>query len=187
VSEQVLGATVELIAQHGVAAVSYDAVAKLAGTSRATIYRKWPQRDDLIRAAFTRFAETSVAVPDTGDIRSDLVELLCMAGDMLATPVGRAIINASLMAGDNDPIRRLGQDVLQTRLAVLQIRIDSAVACGELPPWRMRTSWIPTSSPAPPPATASPSLCRRSWGRSGPPITSLAENRSQQGPRSSWA
>ena len=133
-SEQVLGATMELIAQHGVAAVSYDTVAKLAGTSRATIYRKWPQRDDLLRAALTRFAETSVAVPDTGDIRSDLVELLCMAGDMLATPVGRAIINASFMAGDNDPIRQLGQDVLQTRLAVLQIRIDSAVACGELPP-----------------------------------------------------
>lgn len=58
-SEQVLTATVELISQHGVAAVTYDAVAKLAGTSRATVYRKWPERDDLLKDALMRFAESS--------------------------------------------------------------------------------------------------------------------------------
>jgi AcrR family transcriptional regulator len=134
VSERVLDSAVELIAQHGAAAVTCDAVARLAGTSRATVYRKWPQRDDLLRAALMRFAEDSVSAPDTGDIRSDLVELLCTISDTLATPTGRAIINASLMADDSDPIRQLGQDVSQTRLAALQGRIDSAVTSGQLPP-----------------------------------------------------
>ncbi|WP_432827468.1 TetR/AcrR family transcriptional regulator [Dactylosporangium sp. CA-092794] len=133
VSEQVLDATVELIARHGVAAVTYEAVAKLSGAGRATLYRKWPQRDDLIRAALLRFAEMSVFAPDTHDIRADLVELLCGIGDTLATPVGRAIINASITAADDDPVRQLGQEVLQARLAVLQRRIDGAVASGQLP------------------------------------------------------
>ncbi|MCC5033470.1 TetR/AcrR family transcriptional regulator [Streptomyces sp. WAC 00631] len=134
VSEQVLDATVELIARHGVAAVTYDAVAQLAGSSRATVYRKWPRRDDLLRAALTRFAEVSVSVPDTGDVRSDLVELLCAIGGILATPTGRAIINASITADDDDPIRALGLEVLRTRLAVLEARIAGAVEAGELPP-----------------------------------------------------
>src|SRR5688500_16463183 len=48
VTGQVLDATVQLIAEQGAAAVTYDAVAKRAGTSRATLYRKWPQREDLL-------------------------------------------------------------------------------------------------------------------------------------------
>jgi AcrR family transcriptional regulator len=134
VSKQVLDATVELIARHGVAAVTYDAVAKLSGAGRATLYRKWPQRDDLLRAALIRFAESSVSAPDTDDIRSDIVELLCGIGETLATPIGRAIINASIIAADDDPIRQLGQDVLEARLGALQVRIDKAVMSGELSP-----------------------------------------------------
>ncbi|HEX7659950.1 MAG TPA: TetR/AcrR family transcriptional regulator [Pseudonocardiaceae bacterium] len=132
-SERVLNATVELIARHGAAAVTYDAVAKLAGASRATIYRKWPRRKDLLRAAITRFADSSVDVPDTGDIRADLVVMLRMVGDTLATPLGRAIVNASMSFDDDDPVRQAGQDVHQERLAALQVRIDRAVARGELP------------------------------------------------------
>ncbi|MFI1993742.1 TetR/AcrR family transcriptional regulator [Actinoplanes sp. NPDC020271] len=132
VSEQVLEATVELIARHGVAAVTYEAIAKLSGTGRATLYRKWPQRDDLIRSALLRFAETSVRTRDTHDIRADLVDLLCDIGDTLATPVGRAIINASVTAADDDPVRHLGQEVFEARLAALQERIDAAVASGQL-------------------------------------------------------
>jgi len=128
----VLTATVELIAARGVAAVSYDAVAKLSGSSRATIHRRWPRRDDLLRAALTRFAQDSVAVADTGDLRRDLTALLCTIGDTLATPIGRAIINASVTAGEDDPIRLLGRDVLQERLGLLETRVGTAVAAGEI-------------------------------------------------------
>lgn len=133
-SEQVLAATVELIARHGVAAVTYDAVAKLAGTSRATVYRKWPERDGLLRDALMRFAEESVAVPESGDLRADIVEFLCAISDTLVTPTGRAIINASIVSDADDPIRQLGREVLEARLGVLQQRIDAAVRSGELPP-----------------------------------------------------
>ncbi len=133
VTEQILDAVVSLIAENGVGGVSHDAVAKLAGASRATVYRKWPQRDDLLRAALVRFAEISVSAPDTGNIREDLVDMLCSIGDVLATASGRAIINMSLLAGDADPIRQLGRDVLASRIAALQARIDGAVETGQLP------------------------------------------------------
>lgn len=123
----------ELIARGGVSGVTYEAVAKLSGSSRATLYRRWPHRDDLIRAALTSYAETSVRAPTTQDVRADLVELLCGLGATLATPVGRAIVNASVTAAGDDPLRRLGQEVLQARLEVLQDRIDAAVSAHQLP------------------------------------------------------
>ncbi|CCH89189.1 Transcriptional regulator, TetR family [Modestobacter italicus] len=68
---------------------------------------EWPDRDDLLRDARVRFAETSVAVPDTGNLDADVVELLCAPpGDTVATPIGRAIITAALTARHNDPLRR---------------------------------------------------------------------------------
>jgi AcrR family transcriptional regulator len=133
VTERVLEATVELIAQHGPAGVTYEAVAERSGASRATIYRKWPRREDLLRAALVRFAESSVVVSNTGDLRADVIAMLCMIGETLATPVGRAIISASMTA-DDDPMRKLSREVQQARHFGLQERLDSAVATGELPP-----------------------------------------------------
>jgi AcrR family transcriptional regulator len=129
---RILEATVQLVAELGVPAVTYDAVAKLAGTSRATIYRKWPSRDELVKDALVRFAKLSVSAPDTGDLRADLVEFLVRVGGVLATPVGRAVINASLV-GENTRLRAVGREVLGQRLKAFEARLVVATARGELP------------------------------------------------------
>ena len=131
-AERLLDATVQIVAEQGVESLTYDAVAKLAGVSRATLHRKWPDRDDLIRDALMSFAEVSVSTPDTGDVRADIVELLCAMGAILETPVGRALVRSSLLDG-NGPVRRVGRHVLEDRLAAFQDRIDAAMLAGELP------------------------------------------------------
>lgn len=133
VTDRILAATVDLIGAGGVSAVTYEAVARASGSGRATIYRKWPDREDLVREALQRFAEASVSVPDTGDVRADVVDFLESIARTLASPAGRAIINASVVGADDDPIRRLGRDVLQARLGALQTRLDRAAATGDLP------------------------------------------------------
>ena len=134
VTDRLLAATIDLIAHGGVAAVTYEAVARAAGSSRATVYRKWPDREDLVRDALRRFADSSVLVPDTGDIRADIVQFLLSIGTTLASPAGRAIINASVVGSEDDPIRALGRDVLVARLGAFQERLDGATRAGELPP-----------------------------------------------------
>jgi AcrR family transcriptional regulator len=51
-------------------------VAERSGTSLATIYRRWPSREDLLFEAIARFFQEHEPIPDTGDLRSDLLAVL---------------------------------------------------------------------------------------------------------------
>ena len=48
--QAVLAATAELLVERGYAALTTDAVAVRAGASKATIYRRWPNKAQLVRA-----------------------------------------------------------------------------------------------------------------------------------------
>lgn len=62
-----------------------EAVAARAGTSKAVIYRRWPSRARLLIAALRRrVTPLAEKVPDTGDLRSDLVALLRNGRDHFA-------------------------------------------------------------------------------------------------------
>ncbi|MDN6399828.1 MAG: TetR/AcrR family transcriptional regulator, partial [Brachybacterium sp.] len=49
----VLDAALELFIDKGVAAVKVDTAAKRAGVTRATVYRRYPRREDLVIAAIS--------------------------------------------------------------------------------------------------------------------------------------
>ena len=52
-------------------------MAERASTSRAVIYRRWPTKPELVRAAVGRAGQKErVEIPDTGSLRDDVVELL---------------------------------------------------------------------------------------------------------------
>ncbi|MGH8876356.1 MAG: TetR/AcrR family transcriptional regulator [Stackebrandtia sp.] len=59
----------------GYAKATVNGIAKRAGTSKHVLYRRWKNRPELFLAALKRFADT-VEIPDTGDVRDDLVALL---------------------------------------------------------------------------------------------------------------
>jgi AcrR family transcriptional regulator len=71
----ILNATLELMALSGLEGLSMDAVAARAGVSKATIYRRWPSRSEMVAAAL-RCIASDIEVPDTGSIRDDLTTLL---------------------------------------------------------------------------------------------------------------
>ncbi|WP_457255114.1 TetR/AcrR family transcriptional regulator [Pedococcus sp. P5_B7] len=68
-------------------------VALRAGTSKAVLYRRWPNRAALARNALMRRAETSASVPfsPSGDLRADLIAHLRAVADYLDGPVGAAV------------------------------------------------------------------------------------------------
>ncbi|HEV6952971.1 MAG TPA: TetR/AcrR family transcriptional regulator [Promicromonospora sp.] len=69
----------------GYEAMTYDAVAERASTSRAVLYRRWPSKRDLAAAAVARvLASIPFDTPDTGSLRDDVVALLHAANDTRA-------------------------------------------------------------------------------------------------------
>lgn len=72
VDAALLGATQDLLAEVGYDRVSLDAVAGRAGTGKATIYRRWAGKTELVVAAVEQLY-VAPPVPETGSLREDLL------------------------------------------------------------------------------------------------------------------
>ena len=84
--EAILRATVELVAELGYDGVTVDGIASRARASKATMYRRWASKAELVAAALRNAAEgRSTPTVDTGTVRGDLLmvvgEIAAAAGD----------------------------------------------------------------------------------------------------------
>ncbi|MFC4464888.1 TetR/AcrR family transcriptional regulator [Streptomyces xiangluensis] len=71
----ILDAAWDVLVEHGYPGFTYEAVAARAGTSRPVLYRRWPQREDLLLATLKMFWKP-IAVPDAGSLRDDAISFL---------------------------------------------------------------------------------------------------------------
>ena len=65
----ILSAALELMAEHGVHGLRIDDVADRAGVGKATIYRRYRSKEELVAAAVGALV-SEIAVPDTGGDRA---------------------------------------------------------------------------------------------------------------------
>jgi AcrR family transcriptional regulator len=74
----ILDAALELLAEVGANGITMDLVAERAGAGKATIYRRWPSKADLVIDAVAHMKRKQVDIehlPDTGTLRGDLLGL----------------------------------------------------------------------------------------------------------------
>ncbi|CDO09049.1 TetR family transcriptional regulator [Mycolicibacterium cosmeticum] len=72
---ELLAITLELLQEHGYDRLTVDAVAVRAKASKATMYRRWPSKADLVLAAFIEGTRSAFVPPHTGSLRGDLLEI----------------------------------------------------------------------------------------------------------------
>ena len=72
---ELLAVTLELLQEHGYDRLTLDAVATRARASKATLYRRWPTKGELVLAAFVEGTRQVAVDPDTGSLRGDLLRL----------------------------------------------------------------------------------------------------------------
>lgn len=70
-----LAVTLQLLQQHGYERLTVDDVAAGARASKATMYRRWPTKADLVFAAVLEGMSQEAVDPDTGTLRGDLLEI----------------------------------------------------------------------------------------------------------------
>lgn len=133
VRAQILDATAELVARDGIAGFRYEEVAELAGVHRASVYRNWPDREELVAEALLQHAEDLASIADTGDIHRDLVDYLVALASGLDTPFGQALVLAVQPTHENPVVRQTVARVLKERGAAMRQRVNLAVDRGELP------------------------------------------------------
>ncbi len=91
IDSAVLDATVELLGETGYAALSVDAIARRAGTSKPAIYRRWPSKAHLVHEAVFPFSDDT-ELPDTGSLGGDVREMVRRTMAVLTTPAARAAL-----------------------------------------------------------------------------------------------
>lgn len=101
--DAILLAALDLLAEVGYDQMTMDAIAQRARASKATIYRRWSGKADLVVAALRRHATPpQMPLPETGSLRDDLVAVL----DVMRVNLGEqdaAVILGLLTAMRHEP------------------------------------------------------------------------------------
>jgi AcrR family transcriptional regulator len=68
-------AALDLLVEEGFGGMTMEGIAGRAGVGKATLYRRWDAKADLVVDAVIRRCAEHVVSPDTGTLRGDLLEL----------------------------------------------------------------------------------------------------------------
>ena len=99
--QEILDAALEVLGEVGYDRLTMDAVAHRAKASKATLYRRWSSKASLVVDAVVSMKDTP-ELPDTGDLRSDLMTTFCGHGG-LTDHETTSTFGAVLTAVNTDP------------------------------------------------------------------------------------
>ncbi len=126
-------AVLELLVSGGAGAVTMEAVATAARTSKPVLYRRWPDRAALLRATLLQTATTAIPSDDTGSYRGDMLAILrgwtaLFSGE--GAPAIRAIVAA--MAQDDELASAFRDDVIGWRKQEMSALLERGIARGDV-------------------------------------------------------
>jgi AcrR family transcriptional regulator len=131
--EAILLATLELMAESGARDLRMDDVAGRAGVGKATIYRRYRSKDELIAAAIADLV-SEISIPDTGTTRADLLALMRGAVEVYRGSLEAGVMPSLVEAMSRDPelARLVRGEFLARRRAALQVVLERGVERGDL-------------------------------------------------------
>ncbi|WP_459722198.1 TetR/AcrR family transcriptional regulator [Actinophytocola sp. KF-1] len=135
IDRAILAATLAVLREHGYRGFSLEAVATRAGTTKPSIARRWPRRQELIIAALVTVLVTP-PVPDTGCTRCDLIAGVELLADALLHRVPAGVLAPLLAECATDQALHghlIGTLVQPVRDAVA-VTVTRAVGRGHLRP-----------------------------------------------------
>src|SRR5689334_8189893 len=129
-----LAAALEELASAGYRALRIEDVATRAGVNKTTVYRRWPTKEDLVRAALLAITDEKIVPPNTGSLRGDLIALGRAIIEFQASPVGQSLFHVFLSEGPDSELMVIARSLRAVQEAGLRAIIEAAVARGELAP-----------------------------------------------------
>jgi AcrR family transcriptional regulator len=129
---ELLAVTLRLLQQYGYDRLTLDAVATTARASKATVYRRWPTKAELVLAAFIEGVRQVAIPPETGTLRGDLLrlgQLVCEQAGQHAGTIRAVLVEVSRNAALNDVLQH---EFIGQRKALTQHILGQAVDRGEI-------------------------------------------------------
>jgi len=134
---EILDAALEVLAETGYDGMTIDMVAARAKAGKATLYRRWASKSELVLDAVACMKSTDVDLaspPDTGTLRGDLVALVktpTIRESERKLKVMAGIV--SMIARDPDLAAAAQEALVEPRAAANRIIFQRAIDRGEIP------------------------------------------------------
>jgi AcrR family transcriptional regulator len=131
----IVEAALELFAEQGAAGLCVEAIAARAGVGKATIYRRWAGKEELL---FDALASLKSPLPEPAgvSVRDDLVTMLSVMCNDLADP--RRARQYALLLGEGEKypklMERYKETVVEPRRDVIRSVLRRGLSTGELRP-----------------------------------------------------
>lgn len=131
---ELLEVTLQLLQEHGYDRLTVDAVAARARASKATVYRRWPSKAELVLAAFIEGVRQVAIHPETGTLRGDLLAIGESCREQASQQAGT--IRAVLVETSRHPALQdaLQSQFLEQRKALIHEVLRDAADRGEIDP-----------------------------------------------------
>jgi AcrR family transcriptional regulator len=134
----ILDSTLAVLGEHGYEGMTIDLVAAHAGMARATVYRRWPTKTDLVVAAVSHLSRGDVdseQLPDTGTLRGDMVAMIRPFGAEQQQLRMQAVVALMAVAQTDDRLAAVAEDAgTGPWTEACRVLIQRAVDRGEYPP-----------------------------------------------------
>ena len=121
------------LAEVGYARLTMERVAARARTSKASLYKRWPNRAELVIAALRHRRGEPEPGPDTGSLRTDVLSLLRRGAERLDGIMGEVIrgLMAETLVGES-PLAKVRVSTFDTRNRLMTEIFTRAAERGEI-------------------------------------------------------
>lgn len=129
VHRAILDAAYAILVEEGLAHFSIDAVAARAKVARTTVYRRWPDKMQLMNESFLRAFEPTLEFASTNSPKDDFRALAVSLARTLSGPNGRIAASVVAQAQSDSETRQMflkdfSQPLRKHSTALLQAGID---------------------------------------------------------------
>ena len=133
--QAIIEATLDLFGEQGFEGVCVEAVAARAGVGKATIYRRWPNKEELLLAALGSM-KSPIPELERASAREDLIAMMTVMVADKADP--RKARRYALLLGEGGKYPRLmaryKETVVEPRHEVIRAIIRRGIEAGQLRP-----------------------------------------------------
>jgi AcrR family transcriptional regulator len=133
----ILDAALDVLAEVGYDGMTIDMVAARAKAGKATLYRRWPSKTELVLDAVACMKNSSIDysnLPDTGSLRGDLVAMikpLSITDSQKKLKVMAGLV--SLLARNPELADVANQVIMAPRIELNRFFLHRAIERGEIP------------------------------------------------------
>ena len=133
---EILAAAIDILAEEGFDGMTIDMVATRAKAGKATLYRRWSSKSELVLDAIGCMKSADLApdvLPDTGTLRGDLVGMIKPRSADDADRRLRVMAGVAALLTREPELTEAAADVLMApRIAAIRLILERALARGEI-------------------------------------------------------